>query len=145
MRLKSWRREKKETLIEKMNPTQEDVAGSVLGLGAAPAPGWKRTEIPRQARERIQMAEKGTRGSGEGLRPTTGHSRTLKGATTAQRSLATDGGLPFCSSGCGPNTEGATRHSGSRRLQPAAVDVWWAFGSNAPRRIAEHQDGGGDE
>ena len=49
--LKRWRREKKEFLIGKMNPTWEDLAESVLGLGSAPAPGWKRTEIPRQARD----------------------------------------------------------------------------------------------
>ena len=49
--LKRWRREKKEFLIGKMNPTWEDLAESVLGLGSAPVPGWKRTEIPRQARD----------------------------------------------------------------------------------------------
>ena len=57
--LKRWRREKKEALIGKMNPTWEDLAESVLGLGSAPAPGWKRAEIPsagsgqapRQARD----------------------------------------------------------------------------------------------
>ena len=49
--LKRWRREKKEFLIGKMNPTWEDLAESVLGLGSAPAPGWKRAEIPRHARD----------------------------------------------------------------------------------------------
>ena len=49
--LKRWRREKKETLIGKMNPTWADLAESVLGLGTTPVPGWKRAEIPRQARD----------------------------------------------------------------------------------------------
>ena len=49
--LKCWRRAKKEALIGKMNPTWEDLAESVLGLGAAPLLGWKRAEIPRQARD----------------------------------------------------------------------------------------------
>ncbi|MDD5678402.1 MAG: GIY-YIG nuclease family protein [Kiritimatiellae bacterium] len=40
--LKRWRREKKEALIGKMNPTWMDLAESVLGLGSAPAPGWKK-------------------------------------------------------------------------------------------------------
>ena len=35
--LKRWRREKKEALINAMNPKWEDLGQSVLGLGPAPA------------------------------------------------------------------------------------------------------------
>lgn len=49
--LKRWRREKKDALINEMNPTWEDLAESVLGLVSAPATGWKKIEIPRQARD----------------------------------------------------------------------------------------------
>lgn len=39
--LKRWRRDKKESLINAMNLTWEDLGQSVLGLGPAPATEWK--------------------------------------------------------------------------------------------------------
>ncbi|MDD5677264.1 MAG: GIY-YIG nuclease family protein [Kiritimatiellae bacterium] len=56
--LKRWRREKKEALIGKMNPTWADLAASVLGLGSAPAPGgWKR----RRSLDKLGMTDMGAR------------------------------------------------------------------------------------
>ena len=46
--LKRWRRDKKNALIKKTNPTWADLAENVLGLGSAPATAWKKIEIPRQ-------------------------------------------------------------------------------------------------
>ncbi|MDD5679393.1 MAG: GIY-YIG nuclease family protein [Kiritimatiellae bacterium] len=55
--LKRWRREKKEALIGKMNPTWADLAASVLGLGSAPAPGWKRL----RSLDKLGMTDAGAR------------------------------------------------------------------------------------
>ena len=46
--IKAWRRSKKETLIETLNPQRRDLSGSVLGLEPAKKTEWK--EIPRFAR-----------------------------------------------------------------------------------------------
>jgi putative endonuclease len=52
--IKGWRREKKNALVESLNPTWDDLAVSILGIGSAPPIRWKeqkRFVIPSAARD----------------------------------------------------------------------------------------------